>query len=422
MLRCTGRANPDRPVPARPRRPAGPHRALPGPRLPRFLLLRRRRASARRRPRVQRRLRLDLRRGRRQDPGRSRSCRSRRTPTGCRSRRSSRCRSSRSSGPTAIAAALPFASHRRARGAAGLGDRARGGARAALVRSARASSRRSPPLSSCSWPSPTTSRSTSRSSRARLARRPRAEGPPALVRDRRPARRPGDARRATTACSSAATLGLAFLWDRWRAWRSRRRAPAGDPALGGRRLRRPVRRRHGAVVARQLAVFGSISPSTASGKVLFIRTIEEWNSITTPATLDHLLGQGIGPLLLSRIGGLVAAVGIFTTLHRRGPADPSMVIGAWARRRLGRLRAVLRLRVRSCSRSRRSCRRSTSRAARSSTPRSRSRPTPTSSRSRASRSASAGSRPGDARGTARRRPAIFVAAAVGLAVVAAVAR
>ena len=38
---------------------------------------------------------------------------------------------------------------------------------------------------------------------------------------------------------------------------------------------------------RQLAVFGSISPSTASGKVLFIRSIEEWNSHhDDPATLD----------------------------------------------------------------------------------------------------------------------------------------
>ena len=36
---------------------------------------------------------------------------------------------------------------------------------------------------------------------------------------------------------------------------------------------------------RQLAVFGTLSPSTASGKVLFIRDIGEWNSITTPASL-----------------------------------------------------------------------------------------------------------------------------------------
>jgi 4-amino-4-deoxy-L-arabinose transferase-like glycosyltransferase len=128
-------------------------------------------------------------------------------------------------------------------------------------------------------------------------------------------------------------LGLAFLWDRWRAWRS-----------GGARL--PAIPVWSAVacaglfaiviapwIARQLAVFGSISPSSSSGKVLFIRSIEEWNQISSPATLDHLLGMGIGPLLLTRIGGLIAAVGIFTTLIGAGLLIPPMLIGAWQRRR-----------------------------------------------------------------------------------------
>ena len=65
---------------------------------------------------------------------------------------------------------------------------------------------------------------------------------------------------------------------------------------------------------RQLAVFGSLSPSTASGKVFFIRDIGEWNSITTPATLQHLLDMGIGPLLGTRIGGLVSAAMIYSVL------------------------------------------------------------------------------------------------------------
>ena len=141
-----------------------------------------------------------------------------------------------------------------------------------------------------------------------------------------------------------ATLGLAFLYDRWRAWRS-----------GG--ARRPAIPVWAAVACfglflvvmapwwiRQLEVFGQLSPSTASGKVLYIRSIEEWNSITTPATLGHLLGQGAGPLLLSRVGGFVAAVGIFTTLV--GGRDPAAVhahrrVGAAA---VGRLRAVLDVR------------------------------------------------------------------------------
>ncbi len=130
-----------------------------------------------------------------------------------------------------------------------------------------------------------------------------------------------------------AALGLAFSWDRWQAWRS-----------GGRR--RPAIPLWAAVacfalflavvapwLARQLAVFGSLSPSSASGKVLFIRSIEEWNSITTPANPEWLLSQGLGPLLASRIGGLVAALEIFAVLIGGVLLAPFMVIGGWARRR-----------------------------------------------------------------------------------------
>ncbi len=119
-----------------------------------------------------------------------------------------------------------------------------------------------------------------------------------------------------------AALALAFGWDRWRAWRS-----------GG--ARRPAIPAWAAVacfalflvvlapwLARQLAVFGSISPSSGSGKVLFIRSIEEWNSITTPASLEWLLGQGLGPLLASRVGGLVAAVTHLLGARRRRPPRP----------------------------------------------------------------------------------------------------
>ncbi len=125
-------------------------------------------------------------------------------------------------------------------------------------------------------------------------------------------------------------LGLAFLWSRWR-------------ARGGTRAAVPVWAAIACVAlfivvmvpwwARQLAVFGSISPSTGSGKVLFIRDIAEWNSITIPATLDHLLGQGLGPLVASRVGGLIAATMIYTTLLAGFVLAPLMAVGAWARRR-----------------------------------------------------------------------------------------
>jgi hypothetical protein len=131
-------------------------------------------------------------------------------------------------------------------------------------------------------------------------------------------------------------LALTFLYDRWRSWRTRRQVvprPAAIPlwaAVGCFAL-------FLAVMApwwiRQLAVFGSLSPSTASGKVFFIRDIGEWNSITTPATLDHLLGMGLGPLALTRLGGLVAAIDIFNTLILARFLLPFVAIGAWARRR-----------------------------------------------------------------------------------------
>jgi hypothetical protein len=138
-----------------------------------------------------------------------------------------------------------------------------------------------------------------------------------------------------------AALGLAFVWDRWRAWRAGRAAQGpSDPEP------RPAIPFWAAIACvglfalvmapwwlRQLAVFGSLSPSTASGRVFFIRDIGEWNSITAPATLDHLLGMGIGPFLASRLGGLVSALMIFTTLIAGFVLAPFMVIGAWARRR-----------------------------------------------------------------------------------------
>jgi len=120
-------------------------------------------------------------------------------------------------------------------------------------------------------------------------------------------------------------LGLAFLWDRWRARRLSLGAALGAVAAF-------------AVVmvpwyARQLATFGTLSPSTASGKVLFIRSIEEWNSIDTPATLERLLAMGAGPLLATRIAGLSAALTILAVIAAGLLLVPFMLVGGWARRR-----------------------------------------------------------------------------------------
>jgi hypothetical protein len=130
-----------------------------------------------------------------------------------------------------------------------------------------------------------------------------------------------------------AALGIVFLWDRWRAWHSRGgRVPAiswSQAIVCGGLF---------AIVvapwwARQLAVFGSISPSSASGRILFIRQITDMNSITVPATLQSFLGQGIGPLVESRVLGFVAAVENYSIIVLSFVLTPFLIIGAWARRR-----------------------------------------------------------------------------------------
>jgi len=86
-------------------------------------------------------------------------------------------------------------------------------------------------------------------------------------------------------------------------------------------------------LARQLAVFGSCHPSSASGKVLFIRSIEEWNSITCPASLDWLLGQGLGPCWPAGSAASSPRITIFSGPGRRRLLAPFMLVGAWSRRR-----------------------------------------------------------------------------------------
>ena len=130
-------------------------------------------------------------------------------------------------------------------------------------------------------------------------------------------------------------LALAWLWSRLRARRARAAGTDAPPAL-------PV---WAAVVAaglflavmapweaRQLALFGSLSPSSSTGRILFIRSIDEMNSITGTPTLGSFLGQGIGPLIASRITGFVEAITIFSVLIGGILLAPFMVVGAWIHR------------------------------------------------------------------------------------------
>ena len=126
-------------------------------------------------------------------------------------------------------------------------------------------------------------------------------------------------------------VGLLFVWDRWRAWRTGRRPAISWTAVAGCvALYLLVM---GPWYLRQLAVFGSLSPTSSSGYALWIRTIEEWNSITADPSLHRFLEQGAGTILANRVGGLVLAVGQFAVIICSVVLVPFLLVGAWARRR-----------------------------------------------------------------------------------------
>jgi hypothetical protein len=136
------------------------------------------------------------------------------------------------------------------------------------------------------------------------------------------------------------TLGLIWLADRVRWWRSRRgrsswshvedRSPISWPAAIAAVVLFLV-----AVAPwwlRQLAVFGSISPTTSSGAALWIREFREWNSIVANPSLQSFLAQGIGPIVASRIDGLTAALTIFAVLVCSVVLVPFLLLGMLDRR------------------------------------------------------------------------------------------
>jgi 4-amino-4-deoxy-L-arabinose transferase-like glycosyltransferase len=128
-----------------------------------------------------------------------------------------------------------------------------------------------------------------------------------------------------------AALGLLFVCDRYRAWRAAR--PAALPwwsAIASLGLFVLVM---APWWARQLAVFGSLSPSSASGRILWIRSLSEMNSIEGHPTLQTFLDQGFGSLISSRLVGFAQAVVSFVILVAGVVLAPTMAAGAWVRRR-----------------------------------------------------------------------------------------
>jgi hypothetical protein len=84
---------------------------------------------------------------------------------------------------------------------------------------------------------------------------------------------------------------------------------------------------------RQLAVFGSLSPSAANGRILFITDYRQLYSVSSVTTLQTFLAQGLGPLLSSRVAGLTSALSIFATMPLLGFLVPFTLIGTWLKRR-----------------------------------------------------------------------------------------
>lgn len=84
---------------------------------------------------------------------------------------------------------------------------------------------------------------------------------------------------------------------------------------------------------RQLDVFGSISPSAASGRILWITEYRELYAVGSEASPTSFLAQGLGPLVASRVLGLVNALGLFATQPLLLFLAPFVLAGAWWRRR-----------------------------------------------------------------------------------------
>lgn len=84
---------------------------------------------------------------------------------------------------------------------------------------------------------------------------------------------------------------------------------------------------------RQLTVFGSLSPSGSSGRILWITDYRELYSIGgEPPSLGTFLAQGPLQLLASRVAGLASALVIFTSVPLLFFLAPFTAIGAWLRR------------------------------------------------------------------------------------------
>lgn len=84
---------------------------------------------------------------------------------------------------------------------------------------------------------------------------------------------------------------------------------------------------------RQIAVFGSISPTASGGQALWLTDYRQWNSTTATTTFAAFMAQGWATILDTRLTGLVGSLANYAVLISSIILLPLIPIGAWARRR-----------------------------------------------------------------------------------------
>ncbi len=83
---------------------------------------------------------------------------------------------------------------------------------------------------------------------------------------------------------------------------------------------------------RQLEVFGSLVPSAASGRALWLIDYQQLFSLTNPPSFDQWLAQGLPWILGSRLGGLLTSLGLIALMPLAIVMSPFAVVGAWRER------------------------------------------------------------------------------------------
>lgn len=126
-------------------------------------------------------------------------------------------------------------------------------------------------------------------------------------------------------------VGLVFVIDRVRAWRSGR--PPALPVLAAVACFGLFLMVLGPWWARQLAEFGSISPTASNGQALWLTDYRQWNSTTATTTFAEFMAQGWGTIIQTRLVGLVGSLANYAVLISSIILLPLIPIGAWVRRR-----------------------------------------------------------------------------------------